>query len=378
MFSPCRATRKGRLLLCFLLLPFLPWTVATAAVDSDPITAVPVQDGWSFNTGNPVISFGDFRPLGSWNDPCVLRGPSGYIMYLTTSMGASGSPPVLPFRAVSEDGLKWRLEPSTPLMATGKAGAFDSTKVETPSVVLFEGVYHMYYTGVGAEDMSGPMSIGHATSSDGVHWRKDAEPILSPTGRMSDWNGIQVAEPGAVVYRDRIYLYFTSVGLRGGNGPPVKRVIGLATSDDGMQFSPPEAVLEQNVLYPPSKGFDGYSTPSATVCEGRIHLYFDVGLWDEQKERKWSQVALHHAVSEDGRNNWIQDGAAIVTRNQAAWTRMEVRSPNVLFEDDRVMLWFAGNALVEDIKDAILTTGKTRLFGIGFGAHPMDSTPRHR
>src|SRR5262249_59761288 len=134
-----------------------------------------------------------------------------YVMYMTTSMLIPGRPPVLPFRAVSEDGLSWTLEPKTPLLSPGKgASDFDLQSVETPSVVSFEGKYHLYYTGV-REGLSGPMAIGHATSEDGIRWEKDPNnPVLRPTGHPEDFNGLQVAEPGAVVRGGEVYLYFTS------------------------------------------------------------------------------------------------------------------------------------------------------------------------
>jgi len=336
----------------------------------DPIAGIPVQERWRFEAGNPIIRLGDFRSLATWNDPCVLRSVDGYVMYLTTALKQPGSPPVAPFRAVSTDGLNWRLEPETTLLDSGAAGAFDSASVETPSVVRFRGKYHLYYTGVGSGGLSGSMAIGHAVSDDGIRWTKDARPVLTPTGKRTDWNGYQVAEPGAVVYQDRILLYFAAVGLRAGGDPPVRRVIGLATSKDGTEFGPAQEVLAQHSLYPPEKGFDGYSTPSAAVDGGKVHLFYDVGYFDARAAHKWTQVALHHAVSSDGRTGWVQDGEAITTRARADWTGLEVRAPSPLFEGGRLRLWFAGNANPDRFVADVRATRRTGLFGIGYGELP--------
>ena len=174
-------------------------------------------------------------------------------MYLTSSRFLPGLPPVQPYRAVSRDGLEWRLEPKTALLNQSfDPSDFDYQSVETPSVVILRKMYHMYYTGV-QKGLGGPMAIGHATSTDGVHWTKDpANPVVRPTGEPGDFNGIQVAVPGAVVYRDRVYLYFTSVGLRPGGRPPARRVIGLVKSDDGSEFGPPQIVLEQQSPFDPA------------------------------------------------------------------------------------------------------------------------------
>ena len=75
------------------------------AKPGDPIAGLPVQDDWRPHAENPCLSFGQLRPLGSWNDPCVLKRNGKYVMYLTTSLMVPGRPPVQPFRAVSDDGL---------------------------------------------------------------------------------------------------------------------------------------------------------------------------------------------------------------------------------------------------------------------------------
>jgi hypothetical protein len=217
------------------------------------------------------------------------------------------------------------------------------------------------------------MAIGHAISGDGVHWTKDTcNPILRPTGRPQDFNGIQVAEPGAVVYRDQIYVYFTSVGLRPGGQPPAKRVIGLAKSADGSRFCAPQVVLEQDAPYRPRFGFDGYSTPAPAVHDDRVHLFCDVGHFNSEAERKWTQVAIHHAVSENGETNWRQDSKAVFTRRSFAWASMEVRSPSPLFEDDTLHLWFAGNAEVEKFLSEVKQTTRTNKFGIGYAKTRAD------
>src|SRR5262249_39050762 len=229
------------------------------AKDADPTVGRPLQDGWRAHAENPCLSLGELRRLAAWNDPSVLKQAGGYVMYLTTSLTVPGRPPVQPFRAVSTDGLRWQLEPSTPLIAPGTDPAdFDFQSVETPSVVFFQSKFHLYYTGVRKEGLSGPMAIGHATSDDGIHWTKDSRnPVVRPAGNPRDFNGFQVAEPGAVVRADQVYLYFSSVGLRSGGNPPAKRVIALAKSTDGSSFAAPKVVLEQGDLYPPVLGFDG-------------------------------------------------------------------------------------------------------------------------
>lgn len=149
-------------------------------------------------------------------------------------------------------------------------------------------------------------------------------------------------------------------------------MIALAKSADASQFDAPRGILGQSDLYPATLGFDGYSTPSAVIHDGRVHLFYDVGRFDPRAEHKWTQVALHHAVSDDGETAWAQDPEAVFTNRSFRWTSLEIRSPTALFEGDVLHLWFAGNAKVEEFLPEIKQTGRTMKFGIG---HAEKKTP---
>jgi len=162
--------------LAFLVLRSVTWIpggailpdLSAAEAEGDPVAGLHCQQGWQAYAQNPCICMRDPFPRAAWNDPCVLKIGSRYVMYMTSSAEMPWRPPVQPYRAVSMDGVKWQLEPKMPLLAPGaNADDFDCQNVETPSVVFFGNQYHMYYTGVKA-GMGGPMAIGHATSPDGI------------------------------------------------------------------------------------------------------------------------------------------------------------------------------------------------------------------
>ena len=341
-------------------------TVAEDTSQNDPVAGLHCQAGWKAYDHSPCICLGDLFPRAAWNDPCVLKTGSKYVMYMTSSAEMPGRPPVQPYRVISSDGVNWQLDPRTPLLGPGATDDFDCQNVETPPVVSFGGRYHMYYTGVKA-GMNGPLAIGHATSPDGIKWVKDPRnPVLQATGNPQDSCGIHAAEPGAVVLRGKVYLYFAAVGLRPGGFPPVKRVIALAKSSDGSAFTKPQVVLEQSDRYPAELGFDGYSTPSAAVYKNRVHLFYDVGFFAPKAEHTWTQVAIHHAMSEDGETHWVQDAKPIFTRRSFAWTSLEVRAPCALFDGTTLKLWFAGNAEVKDFLPDVRSAGRTSKFWIGY------------
>lgn len=330
-------------------------------------SALPTQaKDWTPASSDPILKVGDLRDKAIWNDPCVLKEGSQYVMYLTTSVNEPFKAPVLPFRAVSDDGLKWHLDPKEPLIkpdGTGYVG------METPTVVKFKGKYHMYYSLINTPGKVPMMEIGHATSDDGKSWKLDpmGQPIIKATGNPLDWNGFLVGEPAAVVFKDKIYLYFIGTGTRPGGKPPQLQQVGLVTSPDGRNFSSPRIVLSQDeALYPPSQGFTGYSCPFAVVHNNKMHLFHNVALSVPKANPDWYQVALSHAVSADGETDWKQDPAPIYTRASFKWTAGGIIGPSVLFEDGKCKMWFAGHMNQADFGTLPISGWKGTQFGIGF------------
>ena len=329
-----------------------------------PVSEIRTSHLWQQHPDNPIIRMGDMRTHGNWNDPSVLK-ENGYVMYMTTNEGKPFETPVLPFRAVSRDGVHWRLSPKTPLLSNQGT---DFVKIETPSVVKFQDRYHMFFTGVYSEGQVPTMAIGHGISSNGIHWKlsNGGKPVLAGTGTVSDWNGYAVAEPGAVVFNDKIYVYYGATGARTSGRPPQLQVIALATTTDGVHFSPSQIVLRQDEqLYPPEQGYCGYSTPSALVVDDNVHLFFDVAQFRKGANPEWVQVALDHATSKDGLN-FVLDDLAIVKRGEQPWIMTEVRSPALLLEGDQVKMWYAGHGEMSRVMHDMLKVGKSKVFGIGY------------
>jgi hypothetical protein len=58
---------------------------------------------------------------------------------------------------------------------------------------------------------------------------------------------------------------------------------------------------------------------------------------------EWIQVALHHAVSENGIDGWIEDTRPIFVYTDFSWTQREMRAPHAIIDGTDVMMWFAGD-----------------------------------
>jgi sucrose-6-phosphate hydrolase SacC (GH32 family) len=294
------------------------------------------------SASNPILT-GDSQFTGSdWNDPSVIKVGNQYVMYASSDHSLDLN--IAIYRMVSNDGLSWPLSPATPvLQADANAAAWDHRAVETPSVVYFNGQYHMFYTGYPltyADSTS--YRIGHATSPDGITWTRDANnPIVAPTDPtvttpLWKFNQAVTAEPAAVVFNNKIYLYYSAVGTNTTNGNI--QVIGLVTSSDGTNWSAQQEILRPDqTLYPTASWF-GYSTPAAVVLNGKMHLFYDVA-----QVSPWKQRKIHHAISGDGITVWTEDSAVIYSNTDFAWTADEIRSPSVLLDGTSLYMWFAGS-----------------------------------
>jgi hypothetical protein len=366
MAPPVSAGPRHRLMRAEAIVAAAALALASACASSEPekpLNLPAPQPFWKLHAASPVIRAGDFREQSLWNDPCVLKVEGGYVMYLTSSTKEPFKPPVLPFRAVSKDGVNWQLDPKAPLMDT--AGT-PFTSIETPSVVRFRGEYHMYYSGVHAAGKVPAMEIGYATSPDGVNWTKHPAPVIRSSGNVNEWTGFAVAEPGAVVVGDRIHLYFTAMGQRPGGSPPQLQNIGLAISADGRNFDAPRIALGQTKRYPPEAGYPGYSTPSALVDGGTVHLFYDIVHFQKGARPEWRQVALQHAVSTDGGFTFVESDRPLLRREDAPWARTgEVIGPSAVIDGTEVKLWFGGHAGYDELANMIKRGWKGPEFGIG-------------
>jgi hypothetical protein len=179
-----------------------------------------------------------------------------------------------------------------------------------------------------------------------------------------------VGEPGAVVVRDRLHIYFSAVGARDGGGPPLQS-IGLITSTDGAHFSAPRQVLRQGPLYPAAKGFAGYSSPAATASRNGVDLFYSVVHVRKGGDPEWQQVAIHHAYSATGLPPFREDAAPLLTRASTGWTDGEILAPGPLTDGDTLRLWFGGHVAVSRLAPLIQRGVQGPEFGIGLATLPL-------
>ena len=127
---------------------------------------------------------------------------------------------------------------ANPVLSPGPEGSFDAGALGSMSVVLVDSVFHLYYETWGVRSDAEwdaaeyeSLTIGHATSSDGINWTKDPENPVLDHGGEADFDRTGVWDP-YVIYEDGIFKMWYG----GGGGSQPNFGWAYATSEDGTHF----------------------------------------------------------------------------------------------------------------------------------------------
>jgi predicted GH43/DUF377 family glycosyl hydrolase len=125
---------------------------------------------------------------------------------------------------------QWQAYSGNPIISPGEKGEWDSWAVMSMTVVKVRDTFHLYYEG--GLSGCGDLAIGHAVSTDGLKWVKDAaNPVLEP-GEKGEWDGGATWDP-FVLYEDGLFKMWYG-GERDGRRD---FQCGYAVSKDGTRFT---------------------------------------------------------------------------------------------------------------------------------------------
>jgi beta-1,2-mannosidase len=181
--------------------------------------------------------------------PILTRLSVAFLLVLT----ATQEPKQLPFGA-------WRRLSETPvLLPRGKgwegAGTFN------PAVARINDKIVMLYR---AQDQLGASSLGYAESSDGIHFTRRTNPVLSPSAPYEKDGGVE--DPRLVQFGDTYYLTYTGYNKRDAQ-------LCLAISKDLLRWE------RKGVIIPANKGnWNVKWTKSGAIVpekiNGKYWMYF--------------------------------------------------------------------------------------------------------
>jgi predicted GH43/DUF377 family glycosyl hydrolase len=256
-----------------------PHAGVALATSEDSLTWTPVATSINNASENLSAMRGEVLRgrIGEWDEnletPFLLKTNNGYYLYYSgyrdgvrPGEPGKGFPASLGL-AISHDGVNFTRAQSEPILAP-TAGTFDADAIYSPDIIPYQGGYLMVYAGHCYNNCPGApgVRVMAATSNDGIHWAKVAEPLLSPKA-PPEWMRDGVAEPAILLGPDgKLYLFFT--GVKG-----QEHVIGVsraASLDKAWDVDP------DPIVTPAAGTFDetGDAAPTVLLENGRVRMWF--------------------------------------------------------------------------------------------------------
>jgi beta-1,2-mannosidase len=155
---------------------------------------------------------------------------------------------------------KWRRLSDLPIVSP-RGNSWESAGTFNPAVIFHDGTVVMLYR---AQDNNGTSRLGYAESSDGIHFTRRSEPVLSPETDYEKKGGVE--DPRLVKFGDTYYLTYTGYNKKDAQ-------LCLATSRDFLHWE------RKGVILPAYKGNwnVGWTKSGAIVPQkihGRYWMYF--------------------------------------------------------------------------------------------------------
>ena len=154
----------------------------------------------------------------------------------------------------------WHRASESPILSP-QGNGWESAGTFNPTVVVREGKIVMLFR---AQDTHGTSRLGYAESTDGIHFTRRPEPVLSPEAAYEKEGGVE--DPRLVQFGDTYYLTYTGYNTKDAQ-------LCLATSHDLIHWD------RKGVILPAYKGNwnTGWTKSGAIVPEkidGRYWMYF--------------------------------------------------------------------------------------------------------
>jgi predicted GH43/DUF377 family glycosyl hydrolase len=217
---------------------------------------------------------------------------------------------------------EWRRVPDAPILSP-QGATWESAGTFNPAVVRHNDKFVMLYR---AQDAAGTSRLGYAKSTDGIHFLRRAEPVLSPEADYEKDGGVE--DPRLQRFGDTYYLTYTGYNKKDAQ-------LCLATSRDLIHWE------REGVILPAYKGNwnKGWTKSGAIVPEkidGKYWMY-----WLGTSADKTDQMGISY--SSDLRH-WTEatDTPVLPRRPGQFDSRVVEPGPPPIFTDRGILLIYNG------------------------------------
>ena len=224
---------------------------------------------------------------------------------------------------------EWQFEfeedATNPVIDSGDLNTWDNGGNIGHSLVVHEGTYYMFYTGISNNGVNPDMTIGFATSTDGVEWEKSGHsPIISRT-ELFDHAGLVAA----MVDEDGQWLLaFGSLSPR--IHPESRVFFASAPAPTG-----PWEIVQ--ILDMAERSWDNRIMPRGLMRVGDEYRLYYIG-----GTRRFQNYQMGVAVSTDKVNWTLRDEPLLAVGGDDEWDFMGVGVSNPIQTDDGWELLYVG------------------------------------
>lgn len=272
------------------------------------------NQNWVDFTGNPFFTVN--------NNPTLPLALGAHIVLLDNGiykmwyMCIYNSSKANVWYSESNDGINWQNKFNSPVINWSQPGTWDDYSINVGPVIKENGIYKMYYGGY--HNVNEQWSIGLATSTDGIHWEKKSEPVLTPSSnenQLGAWSVINTSGLYYMYYTNRDYPYYS---------------INLAISQDGINWTK----YENNPILKAEKDWEGTGIygPAVIYDQGKFDMIY----------MNTAGNAFGQAISNDG-INWEKENDPIFTLQNVCnnWTN-RIAYPDYHKYDNKYWLYYSG------------------------------------
>lgn len=241
------------------------------------------EDGesWTAAPAGPIITSSDvpYSEVAALASGVLVDDDGTWVLYFYTWEAFSGIASGRIGRATAPDPEgPWAIDPQ-PVLNPGPQGSWDETRVIAPRVFRTDEGYVMYYTGVNLQ-RTGWMSIGRATSEDGIAWTKHDNPATTQAPFSESDPVFSAAEDDLQVHQASVFptetgfvMFYRMFPVGGGDS---RMTIHGAISTDGIAWDS----LQDDPLWDRDTigaGTSGFWWTAAAVKNGTYYLFVEEG-----------------------------------------------------------------------------------------------------
>jgi hypothetical protein len=312
------------------------FTITVTGTGSAPAGA----SNWTRQFSTPVITVTSTWDAAGIGSPSVIKVGSTYLMAYegfdaTTHRFGIGV-------ATSSDGVAWTVYASNPIIKVGTAGTFDALGARYPTLHYDGTTYRLWYQALAAIDSSTTYSqpmIGLATSTDGIHWTKNASPVFSTAYGGAGYT------PGTVIKTGSEFVMWYSDGYN---------AIGRATSSDGIHWTDGGTVTG-SVGFRPAVVLDGTTyrmwftqTTNLGASISAVATMYSTSIGFASSTNGIAWTVFSQSTSSCFFCTSPQQNVPLFSMGAAgAWDRPGVGDAAVLLDGSVFKMWYSGGLIYE-------------------------------